>query len=63
VVVKAERGEAVFLVRMWRQDGESSAGREWRGSVIEIDSGIRFYVGAARDIADFVTARLAEKDR
>jgi hypothetical protein len=60
--VKAERGEAVFLVRMWRQEGETSAGGEWRGSVLEIDSGVRFYVSGAHDIADFVAARLAEKD-
>lgn len=34
---------------------------QWRGSVHEINSGLRFYVTDARDVADFISARLAEK--
>jgi hypothetical protein len=59
--VKTERGERVFLVRVWRESGEPFDAREWRGSVYEIESGIRFYVTGTRDIADFVAARLAVK--
>jgi hypothetical protein len=46
---------------MWRESGEPFDAREWRGSVYEIESGIRFYVTGTRDIADFVAARLAVK--
>ncbi len=46
---------------MWHQEGDSSGEREWRGSVFEIDTGVRFYVSGARDVADFIRARLAEK--
>jgi hypothetical protein len=59
--VKAENGEVVFLVRMWRREGEHVNERDWRGSIHEIESGLRFYVTDARDIADFIGARLAEK--
>ena len=56
--VNTERSELVFIVRMWRQDGEGRGEREWRGSVYETESGIRFYVSGTREIADFVAARL-----
>lgn len=59
--MKEENGELVFLVRMWLRDGERPPAREWRGSIHEINSGLRFYVSGARDIADFIGARLAEK--
>ena len=59
--MKTERGERVFLIRMWRESGEPADDRKWRGSVYEIESGIRFYVTETRDIADFVAARLAAK--
>jgi hypothetical protein len=59
--VKAEGEEVVFLVRMWLRDGEKPNEREWRGSIHEISSGLRFYVSGARDVADFIGARLAEK--
>jgi hypothetical protein len=56
--VNTERGERVFLVRMWRRPGDApSAG--WRGSVFEIGTDTRFYVTGARDVADFIDMRLA----
>jgi hypothetical protein len=42
---------------MW-QPGENA---EWRGSVHEIDSGIRFYVSGTRDVAEFIETRMAER--
>jgi hypothetical protein len=57
-VVKAERGERVFLVRMWRQGGDDPRGA-WRGSVFEIGTETRFYVSGARDVADFIDMRLS----
>lgn len=57
--MKQETGELVFLVRMWPRDTERPPCREWRGSVQEIASGLRFYVTETRDVADFIAARLA----
>ena len=57
--MKQESGELVFLVRMWPRDTERPAEREWRGSIQEIGSGLRFYVTEPRDVADFIAARLA----
>jgi hypothetical protein len=59
--VKTNRGELVFLVRMWRE-GDSQNEGDWRGSVQEVESGTRFYVSQTRDISDFVAARLASHD-
>jgi hypothetical protein len=61
--MKKESGEVVFLIRMWQRDAEAVDDSEWRGSVDEIGSGLRYYVTGARDIADFITARLAEKNQ
>jgi hypothetical protein len=61
--VKEEPGELVFLVRMWLRAGEKAPDREWRGSVHEINSGVRYYVTGARDVADFIGARLAVRER
>lgn len=58
--MKTGTNEIVFLVRMWVQAGEADE-REWRGSIQEIDSGLRLYVTGTRDVADFIAARIAEK--
>jgi hypothetical protein len=44
---------------MWRSE-EAGGDVEWRGSVHEIASGRRLFVTHARDVADFIAARLAE---
>ena len=56
-----ERRDVVFLVRMSLRDDDRPEEPQWRGSVHEINSGLRFYVTDARDVADFISARLAEK--
>ncbi len=43
------------------QDGSRPDEAEWRGSIHEVGSGLRFYVTGTRDVADFIGARLAEK--
>jgi hypothetical protein len=55
-----QRDEVVFIVRMWRQAGEAANGREWRGSIREVDSGSHLYVTGSRDVSDFISARLEE---
>jgi hypothetical protein len=57
-----QRDEVVFIVRMWRQAGEAASGREWRGSIREVDSGSNLYVTGSRDVSDFISARLEEAD-
>jgi hypothetical protein len=52
--------QLVFVVRMWVQGGDNPAAREWRGLAQEVSSSARVYVAGARDIADFIDARLAE---
>jgi hypothetical protein len=54
-------GELVFVVRMWRGRGEAADGGAWRGAIVEVQSGTRYYVAGTRDIADFIDARLAER--
>jgi hypothetical protein len=62
--MKRAPAELVFLVRMWVQGGDTPGRGEWRGAVQEVASGKRFYVTGARDIADFIDARLtAEAER
>ncbi|HTA38486.1 MAG TPA: hypothetical protein VK760_05400 [Candidatus Acidoferrales bacterium] len=53
-----ERAEVVFLVRMWKQRIEESGSGEWRGSIHQIDSGSHYYVAGAREVADYIAARL-----
>lgn len=53
----------VFVVRMWRQRVEENGAAEWRGSIHQVESGKNFYVTGARDVADFIGARLAEESR
>jgi hypothetical protein len=54
-----KRRDATFLVRMWLPE-ESDGDAQWRGSVLEVVSGKRFFVTQARDVADFIDAHLAE---
>lgn len=58
--MNAKRPEVAFLVRMWLPDG-STGNAEWRGSIREIESGKRLFVTGARDVADFITAHLADR--
>jgi hypothetical protein len=58
-----QRDEVVFIVRMWRQAGEAASGREWRGSIREVESGSHLYVSGSRDVSDFISARLKEAER
>lgn len=53
-----ERAEVVFLVRMWKQRIEENGNGEWRGSIHQIDSGSHYYVAGAREVADYIAARL-----
>ncbi len=53
------RQDVTFLVRMWlpeRTDGDA----QWRGSVLEVTSGRRFFVTQPGDVADFIATHLAE---
>jgi hypothetical protein len=51
------RDELVFLVRMWH-DTDSAAESAWRGSVLEIGNGRRFYVTAPDEITAFIATAL-----
>jgi hypothetical protein len=50
--------DATFLVRMWMMD-EVDGDAQWRGSVLEVTSGTRFFITQPRDIADFIAAQIA----
>jgi hypothetical protein len=56
--VKTTRDERVFLVRMWRGDDA-----EWRGSVLEVATGRRFYLGAPGEVGDFITISLRNAEQ
>ena len=58
--VKSGKISFVFLVRMWLH-GERGDDARWRGSVHDVESGQLFYVADARDVADFIDAKLAER--
>jgi hypothetical protein len=44
---------------MWLPE-QTDGDPQWRGSVLEVTSGRRFFVTQPRDIADFIAAHLAE---
>jgi hypothetical protein len=53
----SSRRECVFLVRMWRNAGNTGEGL-WRGSIHEVATGRRRYVSAPADISEFVEGAL-----
>lgn len=59
--MKASGKGMVFFVRMWSQGGDSQHSREWRGSILEIESGQLFYVTGTPDVADVIEARIADQ--
>lgn len=54
-----KRQDATFLVRMWLPE-EADGAAQWRGSVLEVVSGKRFFVTQPGDVADFIATHLAE---
>lgn len=54
-----KRQDVTFLVRMWLAE-ETDGDAQWRGSVLEVASGQRFFVTQPRDVADFIATHLAE---
>lgn len=48
-----------FLVRMWLPE-QTDGDAQWRGSILEVTSGRRFFVTQPADVADFIAAHLAE---
>lgn len=45
----------VFILRMWLESREvASAGPEWRGVIIHVESGQRQYINAASEILGFL---------
>jgi hypothetical protein len=52
------RYERVFVVRVWRE-ANGAAGAALRGSVIELESGRRFFFSGLRDLHDFLSLRLS----
>ena len=52
---------ASFIVRIWREMGESSPGsQEWRGSIEHVQSGKRVFFRELKAIAEFMEQPLAE---
>jgi hypothetical protein len=51
------RYERVFMLRIWREE-DGAAGAALRGSVIELESGRRFFFSGLRDLHDFLSQRL-----
>jgi hypothetical protein len=52
------RYERVFVVRFWRE-ADGAAASALRGSVIELESGRRFFFSGLRDLHDFLSLRLS----
>jgi hypothetical protein len=53
----SSRRECVFLVRMWRNGGCTEEGR-WRGSIYEVTTGRRRYLGAPAEVCEFIASAL-----
>ena len=53
-----KRQELAFLVRMWLPD-EAEDDAQWRGWILEIASGRRFFVTQPGDVTDFIATHLA----
>lgn len=54
-----KRHDVTFLVRMWLPE-ETDGQAQWRGSILEVASGKRFFVTQPRDVADFISTALTE---
>ena len=52
------RYERSFVVRFWRE-ADGAAASALRGSVIELESGRRFFFSGLRDLNDFLSLRLS----
>ena len=52
------RYERAFVVRFWRE-ADGAAASALRGSVIELESGRRFFFSGLRDLNDFLSLRLS----
>lgn len=52
------RYERMFVVRFWRE-ADGAAASALRGSVIELESGRRFFFSGLRDLHDFLSLRLS----
>jgi len=59
--VASRRDERVFLVRMWLERNAQQHDA-WRGSIHDVASGRKFYVTGPREVADFITVHLNERD-
>jgi hypothetical protein len=55
------RCQRVFVVRVWQEAGRP-ARVDVRGSVLDLDSGRKFFFSGLRDLHDFLTLRLAASD-
>jgi hypothetical protein len=56
--VAPRRYERVFVLRFWRE-ADGAAASALRGSVIELESGRRFFFSGLRDLHDFLSLRLS----
>jgi hypothetical protein len=52
------RYERMFILRFWRE-ADGAAASALRGSVIELESGRRFFFSGLRDLHDFLSLRLS----
>jgi hypothetical protein len=60
-LVKADRNEFTFVVRMWLRD--ENAESQWRGSVHEVSSGRKRFICGTRDVAEFIASFLRAEPR
>ncbi len=58
--MRTDQREFTFVVRI-RQQVESS-GSHWRGSVHEVNSGKRRFIGTIHDVTDFIIALVRDGD-
>ena len=49
--------DQAFVVRTWYERSDSASGA-WRGSIVHIASGTRWYFAELGEMSDFIRARL-----
>jgi len=53
--------DQLFVVRMWYEPSDSQAG-QWRGSIMHVGSGARWYFAELGELNDFIRLRLSPGD-
>jgi hypothetical protein len=53
----SKRAEHVFMVRIWSEDADRAS---WRGSIVHVGSGRRFFFSNIAEVVEFVRASCSQ---